>query len=207
MQDVWDKRYQETGHLYGAEPNVFIQEINQRYPISGHTLAIAEGEGRNILYIARSAQKKHLPIDVEMWDYSKVALSNAQSYAQAQGIELKTYCVDLAHASWPENEYDNILCVFGHFDSDTRLKTLQGIRQALKNGGYFIGEVYSKTQLNYQTGGPGKFDFLYDPQEILQVFHKDHLVHFFVGDVERYEGKLHHGKSHVIQFMIKVVKA
>ena len=89
MQDVWDKRYQETEHLYGAEPNVFIQEINQRYPISGHTLAIAEGEGRNILYIARSAQKKHLPIDVEMWDYSRVALENAQSYAQTQGIELK----------------------------------------------------------------------------------------------------------------------
>lgn len=172
----------------------------------GRTLAIAEGEGRNILYLARTAREKHLAFSAEAWDYSQVALENAQVYAQEQGIELQTRQIDLTTVKWPEDQYDNILCVFGHVDPATRLNTLQGVRQALKNHGHFIGEVYSKAQFAYKTGGPGNSDFLYDPQEILEVFQDDHIVHFFVGDVERYEGQLHQGKSHVIQFMIEVIK-
>lgn len=206
MHQEWDKRYRETQHLYGSEANVFIQDISQRYAISGRTLAIAEGEGRNILYLARTAREKHLAFNAEAWDYSQVALENAQVYAQEQGIELQTRQIDLTTVKWPEDQYDNILCVFGHVDPATRLKTLQGVRQALKNHGHFIGEVYSKAQFAYKTGGPGNPDFLYDPQEILEVFQDDHIVHFFVGDVERYEGQLHQGKSHVIQFMIEVIK-
>jgi len=156
-----------------------IQDISQRYAISGRTLAIAEGEGRNILYLARTAREKHLAFNAEAWDYSQVALENAQVYAQEQGIELQTRQIDLTTVKWPEDQYDNILCVFGHVDPATRLKTLQGVRQALKNHGHFIGEVYSKAQFAYKTGGPGNPDFLYDPQEILEVFEDDHIVHFF----------------------------
>lgn len=132
MHQEWDKRYRETHHLYGSEANVFIQDISQRYAISGRTLAIAEGEGRNILYLARTAREKHLAFSTEAWDYSQVALENAQAYVQEQGIELQTQQVDLTTVKWPENQYDNILCVFGHVDPATRLKTLQGIRRALK---------------------------------------------------------------------------
>ncbi len=206
MRQEWDKRYSETQHLYGSDANIFIQDMSQRYTISGRTLAIAEGEGRNILYLARTAREKHVPFSAEAWDYSQVALENAQLYANEQGVELGTRQVDLTRVEWPQDQYDNIICVFGHVDSATQLRTLDGVRQALKNHGYFIGEVYSKAQLAYKTGGPGNPDFLYDPKMILDVFKNDHIVHFFVGEVERYEGKLHQGKSHVIQFMIEVIK-
>ena len=53
MNQHWDNLYSQTQDLYGISPNHFIQQIADQVPIVGKTLAIAEGEGRNILYLAR----------------------------------------------------------------------------------------------------------------------------------------------------------
>lgn len=53
MNQHWDNLYSQTQDLYGISPNHFIQQIADQIPIVGKTLAIAEGEGRNILYLAR----------------------------------------------------------------------------------------------------------------------------------------------------------
>ena len=71
---------------------------------------------------------------------------------------------------------------------------------------WFIGELYSKEQIDYQTGGPKDINYLYDPMSFLSVFKNDHLYHFYVGEQERHEGKLHNGKCHVVQFAIQVQK-
>jgi len=98
------------------------------------------------------------------------------------------------------------MCVYGHFNENTQFKVLTGIRQSLTDNGWFIGELYSKEQIHYRTGGPKDINYLYDPMLILSVFKNDHLHHFYVGEQERYEGKLHNGKCHVIQFAIQVQK-
>ena len=98
------------------------------------------------------------------------------------------------------------MCVYGHFDENTQFNVLTGIRQALTNNGWFIGELYSKEQIDYQTGGPKDINYLYDPMSFLSVFKNDHLYHFYVGEQERHEGKLHNGKCHVVQFAIQVKK-
>ncbi|WP_250852432.1 hypothetical protein [Acinetobacter sp. ANC 5414] len=43
--------------LYGTAANLFIQEIADKIQIEGKTLVIAEGEGRNILYLAELARQ------------------------------------------------------------------------------------------------------------------------------------------------------
>ena len=52
----------------------------------------------------------------------------------------------------------------------------------------------------------GYINYLYDPMSFLSVFKNDYLYHFYVGEQERHEGKLHNGKCHVIQFAIQVKK-
>ena len=64
-------------------------------------------------------------------------------------------------------------------------------------------EVYSPDQLNYGTGGPRDERMLYKPEEFLGTFHDWDIRYFFLGKVEREEGELHQGQSHVIQFWIK----
>ena len=207
LNNPWDERYAQQDHLYGQDANQFIQEISQKIPLSGKTLGLAEGEGRNLLFLAEQARSQHRPFDAELWDYAQVALTKAQRYAAERAITLQTRQIDLSQATWQPNAYDNIICVFGHFDNDTRDQVLQGVRKSLKHHGYFISEVYSTAQLAYQTGGPPSINMLYDPVEFLQHFQQDHLIHFFVGEVERFEGQLHHGLSHVIQFAIQINKS
>ena len=206
MSQHWNELYAQTQDLYGTAANLFIQEVTEKIRIEGKTLAIAEGEGRNILYLAEQARQDNYPFSAEVWDYSDVALKHLSSKAEATGINLELRHVDLTAAKWPSERYQNVICVFGHFDTETQKKVLEGIRKSLLNGGWFIGELYSKEQINYQTGGPKNIEYLYDPRSILDVFGQDHLHHFYVGEQERHEGKLHCGKCHVIQFAIQVRK-
>jgi SAM-dependent methyltransferase len=207
LNNPWDERYAQQDHLYGQHANAFIQQIAKKIAVSGKTLGLAEGEGRNLLFLAKQAQLQHRSFEAELWDYSQVALDKAQRYAIEKGIHLLTRHIDLSQAPWQPNTYDNIICVFGHFDPNTRQHVLKGVRESLKHDGYFIGEVYSTAQLAYHTGGPPSIDMLYDPIQFLQYFKNDHLMHFFVGEVERFEGQLHHGFSHVMQFAIQINKS
>jgi hypothetical protein len=206
MSQHWNELYAQTQDLYGTAANLFIQEIAEKIRIEGKTLAIAEGEGRNILYLAEQARQDNYPFSAEVWDYSDVALKHLSSKAEATGINLELRHVDLTAAKWPSERYQNVICVFGHFDTETQTKVLEGIRESLLNGGWFIGELYSKEQINYKTGGPKNIEYLYYPWDILQVFKQDHIHHFYVGEQERQEGELHCGKCHVIQFAIQVKK-
>ncbi|WP_104472482.1 class I SAM-dependent methyltransferase [Acinetobacter indicus] len=206
FSNPWDERYHSTDHLYGEAANVFIQQMAPQLAISGATLGIAEGEGRNLIYLAERAREQQLPFAGLLWDYSTVALEKAQKHAQAKQLTLDTAAVDLSQVEWPENQFQHAICVFGHVNQPTQQKLLHGVRHSLKSGGWFIGEVYSKAQLAYATGGPGNPDMLYDPRDFLEIFQQDHLLHFFVGEVERHEGQLHQGKSHVIQFAIQIRK-
>ena len=206
MSQHWNELYAQTQDLYGTAANLFIQEIAGEILIEGKTLAIAEGEGRNILYLAEQARQYNYPFSAEVWDYSDVALKHLSSKAEATGIKLELRHVDLTAAKWPSERYQNVICVFGHFDTETQKQVLEGIRKSLLNGGWFIGELYSKQQINYKTGGPKNIEYLYYPWDILQVFKQDHIHHFYVGEQERQEGELHCGKCHVIQFAIQVMK-
>ena len=59
MNQHWDNLYSQTQDLYGISPNYFIQQIADQIPIVGKTLAIAEGEGRNILYLAKKTKQQN----------------------------------------------------------------------------------------------------------------------------------------------------
>ena len=144
MSQHWNELYAQTQDLYGTAANLFIQEIARKIRIEGKTLAIAEGEGRNILYLAEQARQDNYPFSAEVWDYSDVALKHLSSKAEATGINLELRHVDLTAAKWPSERYQNVIYVFGHFDTETQTKVLEGIRESLLNGGWFIGELYSK---------------------------------------------------------------
>lgn len=206
MREKWDARYAAHEHLYGSAPNAFIAKMVAELEFSGTSLAIAEGEGRNALSILEDAMRHNRPMTMLLQDYSSVGLSKAKARAESMGLTIETQCIDLNDAVWPSQHYDNIFCVFGHFEPALKDKTLRGIRESLKHEGWFVGEVYSTAQLAYQTGGPPVAELLYDVEDFLTVFANDRIHHLFLGEVIRSEGDLHNGLCHVIQFAIQVKK-
>ncbi|CRK85417.1 class I SAM-dependent methyltransferase [Neobacillus massiliamazoniensis] len=191
----WNTRFQAKNYIYGTNPNVFLTDIQKKLQLSGDALTIAEGEGRNAVFLAEQG------MNVTAWDYAESGLTKTKKLAEERGVAVHTELVDLNEASWRTNQWDELVCIFGHFPAELRQKTLRGVKEAVKPGGYFISEVYSIHQIPYKSGGPKELEFLYTPEEFLQTFPDWRIVHFFMGEVVRHEGELHNGLAHVIQFV------
>lgn len=194
-KNPWDQRFSADEYVYGRTPNAFVQAAHGRLHPQGHTLCIAEGEGRNAVFLAEQGMR------VTTWDYAPSGLEKTRKLAEERGVTVQTREVDLAEAEWSVDSFDQIVCVFGHFLPPLRERTLEGVKQAIRPGGYYLTEVYSPRQLDYGTGGPRDLELLYAPEELLNAFSDWKIVHFFLGEVERHEGTGHNGLSHVIQLL------
>ncbi|MCT8139556.1 class I SAM-dependent methyltransferase [Anaerobacillus sp. CMMVII] len=194
--NIWDEKFSEEGYYYGTEPNHFIKEWGLKID-KGDILTIAEGEGRNAVYLAE------LENNVTSWDYSKVGVEKTKALAIQKGVNVRAELNDLGNVEWDEAKWDTVINVFGHLPKSIKERTLAGIKKSLKPGGLFITEVYSTEQLEYGTGGPKDIDLLFNPYIFLDEFKGWKFIHFFYGEVERYEGEHHHGLSHVIQAVIQ----
>ncbi|MEK4029097.1 MULTISPECIES: class I SAM-dependent methyltransferase [Bacillaceae] len=191
----WNNRFQNEKYVYGTHPNVFLEEVQKKLQLSGDALAIAEGEGRNAVFLAEQGMK------VTAWDYAESGLEKTKKLAASRGTVVQTELVDLNEAQWERDRWDEVVCIFGHFPTKLRQKTLRNIKEAVKPEGYFVTEVYSLYQIPYKSGGPQDIDLLYAPEEFLEVFSDWRIIHFFMGEVVRHEGEMHNGLSHVIQIV------
>lgn len=191
----WNERFSSEEYVYGTEANAFLQAMAHRLHPQGRTLAIAEGEGRNATFLAQQG------MDVTAWDYAPAGLDKTRRLAAERGVQVHTELVDLNEANWEQGQWDQIICIFGHFNSQLRRQTLAGVRDAVQPGGYFLSEVYSVHQPPYGTGGPKDPDQLYRLEDFLQAFAGWKILHLFMGEAERFEGNLHNGLSHVVQIL------
>ena len=183
----WDDRYKNENYLFGKEPNVFLKEMQQKLDVSGNVLSIAEGEGRNAVFLAEQG------LNVTAWDYSKVGIEKMKKLAKERNVSVHTKQIDLNDVNWNSEEWDEIVFIYGHFPKPLRQKTLNGVQKAVKQGGYFISEVYSHYQIPYKSGGPKEVELLYKPEDFLDTFSHWRIIHFFIGEVVRHEGERHNG--------------
>jgi hypothetical protein len=56
-QDFWNRRYEADGFLFGREPNAFVKSQTHLFKAGMDVLSIADGEGRNGVYVARQGAK------------------------------------------------------------------------------------------------------------------------------------------------------
>ena len=84
---MWIERYAGPEYFYGTEPNAFLAE--QAHRLQGPVLSLAEGEGRNAVYLAS------LGLDVHAVDLSDVGLGKAQILARQKGVAIRTEVADL----------------------------------------------------------------------------------------------------------------
>jgi len=51
-RDFWNEKYANTDYAYGTEPNEFLASAVAKLK-RGETLSLAEGEGRNAVWLAQ----------------------------------------------------------------------------------------------------------------------------------------------------------
>jgi len=191
--DFWNARYKESEYAYGLEPNDFLKsKINSLKPNS-KILCLAEGEGRNAIFLA---ENKH---QITAIDYSEEGLNKLKSLAKERNVIVKTICADLNQYKIEPNQWDAIICIFGHFPIELRKAVFKQVYTGLRKNGVFLMEAYHKDQLKYKTGGPQVADLLYSKKELQNDFSEFENISIenFIKEIE--EGKFHKGTSAVIQ--------
>jgi len=201
---MWDERYSEDGFAYGTEPNTFLKESLQRLQddflfrdAPPTCLMLAEGEGRNAVYMAQ------LGFQVTGVDISQVGLDKAQRLAKSRGVKITTVLADLSDYDLGHEQWDIIVGISCHLPPAIREKVLSAIPFALKPNGAVIFETYTPDQLKFKTGGPSEANMMYSAEIFRQAFGNGQLVvernEESVRDVV--EGKYHKGKAAVVQFV------
>jgi SAM-dependent methyltransferase len=189
----WEARYAKPEYEFGKEPNEFLARCKPLLPPSGKALAIADGEGRNGVWLARQG------LDVLSIDFSPAAQAKARALAEENNVSLTFEQAD-AHAwPYPEGTFDVVADIFTQFSTPAeRAQKWAGLRRALKRGGLLIVRGYSPKQLAYGTGGPKQVEHLYTRDMLRQAFGDMEDVHIIEEELEMREGGGHSGMSAVI---------
>ncbi len=191
----WDERYSTGDYFYGKDPNDFLREQTMRIPAGGSVLCLAEGEGRNAVFLAKQG------FQVTAVDGSRVGLEKLETLARESGVSVKTICADLADFVIEPGYWDAIVSIWCHLPSGLRRNVHASSVQGLRKGGVFLLEAYRPEQLKYGTGGPKDPDFLMN-LEILRPELSGLRLEVQVEQVrEIHEGKGHFGPSAVVQVL------
>ena len=190
----WNERYSAPGFAYGTAPNDFLVSVADRIP-QGKILSLAEGEGRNAVYLAS------LGYQVTGVDASEVGLGKARQLATERGVTIATLQADLSTFEIEPQHWDGILACFCHLPSAIRAPLHQAAVRGLKPGGVFVLEAFSKEQLSYGTGGPPSLDMLMSLDELKLELAGLDLVHAVRVERAVHEGSGHTGLASVVQIL------
>ena len=153
----WEARFANTdGYLFGEEPTYFLRDVTRLLPTQGTALAVADGAGRNGVWLARHG------LDVTSVDVSPTAQSRAKALAERHNVPINLELGDAHDWDYSEAAFDVVAEVFTQFSKpDERARKWAGMRKALKSGGYLVIVGYRPEQLAFNTGGPRDVAHLY----------------------------------------------
>jgi cyclopropane fatty-acyl-phospholipid synthase-like methyltransferase len=192
---MWNQRYDRDGFAYGTEPNSFL--VQNAKILIGPVLCLAEGEGRNAIFLAS------LGFEVLGVDGSEVGLAKAQKLAASRGLAIQTEVADLATYEPPQNSYGSVVSISAHLPSKNRKRLHRLVERCLKPGGIMLLEAYTKAQLARNTGGPKDPDLLMSRVDIEKEFPNCEPIHSQEIEREVIEGAFHTGLASVVQFLAR----
>jgi SAM-dependent methyltransferase len=190
----WDDRYDCDDYVYGKEPNDFLRSVAAQIP-AGRVLMLAEGEGRNAVYLAGQGY------EVTAVDNSKVALKKAMHLAVERNVRITTILADLGDFAIEPGAWAGIISCFCHLPVALRLPLHQAVVRGLKPGGVFVLEGFSKEQLAYGTGGPQAIDMLMSLDDLKQELAGLEFLRAVQLEREVREGRGHTGLASVVQLL------
>jgi len=194
----WEQRYQGDAYLFGTQASAFLVSHAPYLPARGRVLAVADGEGRNGVWLAQRGY------DVHAVDGSACALAKAGALARSRGVALELEQADLTAWNWPEARYDAVVAIFIQFAlPDERRRLFAGMRQALRPGGILMLHGYTPRQIAFGTGGPANAEQLYTGELLRQEFAGMELLRLQAYEAELSEGTAHVGRSALVDLVAR----
>lgn len=194
----WNERFNHDFYWFGTEPTAFLVEQKHRLPSTGTALCVADGEGRNSVWLAQQGLK------VTAFDFSPPAVEKARKLAANRGVSVDFRIADINAWNWDEAQYDVVAGVFCQFVGPTeRARIFSGMTRALRPGGILLLQGYNTDQLKYGTGGPKQIENLYTEALLRDAFRSLEVLHLVSHEREVAEGKGHVGMSALLDFVAR----
>ncbi len=191
---MWEQRFSADTYIYGTEPNDFLRQSVETIP-RGSALCLAEGEGRNAVFLAESG------FDVHSVDLTEAGVAKTLRLAEQRNVRVDAIAGDLASFDIGVERWDLIVSIFAHMPPHVRRGLHHRVVSALKHGGMLVLEAYTPSQIGRGTGGPSSaemtmtLDSLRDELVGLELVHSEEL------DRDVLEGAGHTGIGAVVQLI------
>jgi SAM-dependent methyltransferase len=199
LQAFWNARYAKAGgeYVYGTEPNAFLAGSLPSFRRGGDALCIADGEGRNSVWLARQGFR------VSAIDLAVEGVAKARSLAGREGVTIDAQVADVTRYDYGNARWDAIVSIFLHLPAKVRRSTHRRAIAGLKPGGVFVYEAYGPEQAQYGTGGPPEIDLRHPLADVLVDFDGCTIEHAFTGVRSVLEGNAHRGDGYVVQVIAR----
>lgn len=190
---TWNKRFADQAYLFGTEPNEWLREHAGVWSSGQRVLCVADGEGRNSVWLARRG------LQVDAFDIAEVGVAKARRLAAEQGANVNFQVADCEGFAWPEAAYNGVVAIFIQFaEPALRERLFTRIQQCLKPGGTLLLQGYTPKQLEYRTGGPPVLSHLYTAALLREAFAAMDIVELREYEADVAEGSGHLGRSALI---------
>lgn len=188
-QNTWNQRFAAEHYIFGEAPNAYLQS-QTAHLVPGKALAIADGEGRNGVWLAQQG------LEVDAFDFSENAIRKAYALAHSRQVKVNFVCSDWQSFDWPVAHYENVVGIFFQFAApEERVQLFGRMVASLKPGGTLIIQGYTPRQLDFNTGGPGKLAHLYDENLMRDAFGDLDMLDLRTYEADITEGTGHQGMS------------
>ena len=190
---TWNKRFGAEGFLFGTDPNEWLKAHAHAWPKGGRVLCVADGEGRNSVWLARRG------LQVDAFDISEVGVAKARKLAADAGVSVNYAVAGSDNFPWPRGRYDGVAAIFIQFADPTQREAMfRRIVESLKPGGTLVLQGYTPKQLEYKTGGPPFASHLYTEPMLREAFAALEILELREYEAEVAEGSGHRGHSALI---------
>jgi 2-polyprenyl-3-methyl-5-hydroxy-6-metoxy-1,4-benzoquinol methylase len=193
---MWEQRYSVDTYIYGTEPNEFLRANVSLLP-AGVALCLAEGEGRNAVFLAESGWEVH---SVDLTD---AGVAKTRRLAEQRGVQVQAAVGDLAVYDIGTDRWDLVVSIFAHMPPSVRRDLHHRVVAALKPAGMLLLEAYTPDQIGRGTGGPASaemtmtIELLRNELAGLEFIHAEELERDIV------EGAGHTGTGAVVQVIAR----
>lgn len=191
----WDARFDREDYLFGTEPAAFLAAHHGLVPDSARTLCVAEGEGRNAVWLAQQG------CAVTAFDASRTGLAKARTLAEARGQSVDFIHSDVENWDWSQT-YDLVVAIFIQFANPALRGTIfDGLKRAVAPGGRLMLHGYTPAQVDLGTGGPPHRENMYDTTMLRTAFGDMRILRLAEYEATLTEGAGHHGRSALIDLI------
>lgn len=163
QRELWNERYEQKGHVWGADPNQFVADrLAGLEPC--RVLDLGSGQGRNAIWLA---QQGH---EVTAVDVSDVATGQASVLAEKSGVKVSFLAADLATWEPPAGSFDLVLLAYLQAPEAGRQLIHHKAAAALAPGGIVFVVAHHRDNLTHGIGGPPLPEVLFDEEMLAADF-------------------------------------